>query len=194
MIIRILHVIVICLICLGLRNGAIERSIIRTAPPIYVTQPRVHQVIEQNKLRPFMKAVGHFESNNNHSIVSTRGFLGTYQFNKSTLRRVGIFVSPEEFLRSPSLQDIAMIRLMQSNRRLLGSIIARHSGTLFNGLYVTESGILAAAHLVGPGAVILAFSSDTLSLHSFKDGNGVSAADYMQQFGGYRIRLQGIQL
>jgi len=194
MIIRLLHVIVICFICLGLRNGAIERSIIRTAPPMYATQPRVHQIIEQNELRPFMRAVGQFESNNNHSVVSTRGFLGTYQFNKSTLRRVGIFTSTEEFLRSPSLQDIAMIRLMQSNRRLLGSIIARYSGTSVDGLYVTESGILAAAHLVGPGAVMAAFSSDTVSLHSFKDGNGVSAADYMQQFAGYRIRLRGIEL
>ena len=168
-----------------------ERLTVKTAPPMYATQPQVHREIRKNGLQPFMNAMGHYESGNNYRIVNQTGHLGKYQFGIKTLRSLDIHVSAREFLSSPTLQDIAMLRLMRRNQQILWPVIRQYDGQQYNGILITQSGILAAAHLVGPGAVLSAFKSDSTSLHGLRDGNGTTAAMYMSLFAGYRIRLQG---
>jgi hypothetical protein len=55
-----------------------------------------------------------------------------------------------------------------------------------NGLVITESGLLAAMHLVGAGGVIQAFASG--NLHSKSDGNGTTVFTNMERMGGYDVR------
>ena len=50
---------------------------------------------------------------------------------------------------------------------------------------MTESGLLAAAHLGGAGSVKKWFRTGKIR----KDGNGVKITSYMKTFGGYNLNL-----
>jgi hypothetical protein len=53
-------------------------------------------------------------------------------------------------------------------------------------MLITESGILAAAHLGGQGSVKRYFKNGKV----FKDGNGTKITSYMNKFSGYEIKLK----
>ena len=76
---------------------------------------------------------------------------GRYQFGKSTLKTLKIKVTKEEFLNNPDLQEEAMKKLLLYNKKHLQKYINRFDGQVINGILVTESGLLAAAHLGGAG-------------------------------------------
>ena len=59
------------------------------------------------------------------------------------------------------------------------------NGKTVHGVLVTESGLLAAAHLGGQGSVKKWFRSGRVR----KDGNGVRITTYMRKFGGYTLNL-----
>jgi len=54
-----------------------------------------------------------------------------------------------------------------------------------NGVLVTESGILAAAHLAGPGAVKKFLRSNGKT--AFADGYGTTIEEYMQKFKSFNV-------
>jgi hypothetical protein len=58
---------------------------------------------------------------------------------------------------------------------------------MVNGIVVTESGILAAAHLGGAGSVKRYFRNN--GNVSIKDAYGASIRSYMKAFGGYDTSL-----
>ena len=61
--------------------------------------------------------------------------------------------------------------------------IANFVGKKINGVVVTESGILAAAHLSGPGNVKNYLRS--YGEQNFADGYGTTISYYMKKFSGY---------
>ena len=111
--------------------------------------------------------------------------MGRYQFGKRTLRGLGYNVTQEEFLSSPEVQEMAMMSLLKHNKKKLQKYIDQYSGDTLHGVYITESGVLAAAHLAGAGNVRKFFKRG----NEFKDGYGTSMTSYMTQFGGYRLFL-----
>ena len=133
----------------------------------------------------FLKAIGHKESGNNYSVVNTYGYMGRYQFGASTLKGLGYKVSKEEFLNNPELQEEAMQALLEHNRKKLRRQIDKYCGQTINGVYITESGILAAAHLAGQGNVKKFFRKG----YEFKDGYGTTMTSYMVKFNGYKLDL-----
>jgi len=133
----------------------------------------------------FLDAIGHQESGNRYDVVNQFGYMGRYQFGKSTLRTLKIRVSKEAFLNSPDLQDYAMLQLLCYNKKKLQKYIDEYDGEVVNGILVTESGLLAAAHLGGQGSVKKWFRTGKIR----KDGNGVKITSYMQRFGGYNLDL-----
>ena len=58
-------------------------------------------------------------------------------------------------------------------------------GTVINGTEITESGILAAAHLSGPGNVKKYLRSD--GKNNLKDAFGTSISKYMNTFKNYNV-------
>ena len=48
--------------------------------------------------------------------------MGRYQFGKRTLRGLGFKISREEFLNSPKIQEEAMYKLLQTNKRYLKKV------------------------------------------------------------------------
>ena len=78
-----------------------------------------------------------------------------------------------------------MYSLLTHNKKILRRQISEYVGQTINGIYITESGILAAAHLAGPGNVKKFFRKG----YEFKDGNGTKMTDYMVLFSGYKLEF-----
>ena len=134
----------------------------------------------------FLNAVGYRESTNNYKAVNQFGYLGKYQFGRKTLNAIGLdSVSNREFLANPSIQEEAMSILLKKNRHTLRREIRKYVGDTINGIYITESGILAAAHLAGAGNVKKFFRRG----YEFKDGNGTKMTSYMIMFADYDLKL-----
>ena len=130
----------------------------------------------------FKEALAFKESRGNYFTVNTLGYLGKYQFGKGTLKLIGID-NPDLFLKTPELQERAFIANTQRNKWILRRDIKNFVGKTINGILVTESGILAAAHLAGPGSVKTYLRS--YGINSFADGFGTSIEYYMKRFSGY---------
>ena len=133
----------------------------------------------------FLSAIGHQESRNRYDIVNRYGYMGKYQFGKSTLKTLRIKVSRSEFLKDTLLQEEAMLKLLTHNKKRLQKYIDKYEGKIVHGILVTESGLLAAAHLGGQGSVKKWFRNGKVR----KDGNGVKITTYMQRFSGYTLYL-----
>jgi hypothetical protein len=132
----------------------------------------------------FKEAVGFKESRNRYHIINTLGYLGKYQFGKSTLRRLKVY-NAEKFLKNPEQQERAFKALCSLNKYILRKDIRRSVGNKINGVVITESGILAAAHLGGAGNVkkFLRSNGDT----NFSDAYGTSIKYYMKKFSGFDV-------
>ncbi len=130
----------------------------------------------------FKEALAFKESGGDYFSVNTFGYLGKYQFGKETLKMIGI-KNPTKFLRNPRLQERAFIANAERNKWILRRDIKNFVGKRVNGIIVTESGILAAAHLAGPGNVKKYLRS--YGLDNFADGYGTTVHDYMKRFSGY---------
>ena len=143
------------------------------------------KVIVKSQHELFLDAIGHQESGNRYHIVNRYGYMGKYQFGKSTLRTLRIKVSRSEFLKDTLLQEEAMLKLLLHNKKRLQKYINKYEGKVVHGILVTESGLLAAAHLGGQGSVKKWFRNGRIR----KDGNGVKITSYMKKFGGYILDL-----
>ncbi|WP_299890508.1 peptidoglycan-binding protein LysM [uncultured Lacinutrix sp.] len=132
----------------------------------------------------FKEELGFKESQNNYFSVNTLGYLGKYQFGKSTLSVIGI-TDIKKFLNTPELQEKAFIANAERNKWVLRRDIKRFSGKYINGIKITESGILAAAHLAGPGSVKKYLRS--YGAVGFSDAYGTSIRSYMKRFSGYDV-------
>ena len=145
---------------------------------------------KENKDREkFLEDIGHSESRNDYSKVNKYGFLGRYQFSRATLKLLGIKVTKKEYLENPQLQEDAMFLLLIANKKNLRKEIKKYSDTKIKGITVSESGILAAAHLVGSGKVKKWLKSN--GKKTKKDALGTSIESYMKRFGGYNLNLPG---
>ena len=149
--------------------------------------PRKSVGVSIKGLRAFMQHVGRRESDGHYDAVNRFGMLGKYQFHPATLRSLGIDEDRAHFLASPALQDSAMRQYMRDNRTELRPLIRLYSGTVVHGVFVTESGILAAAHLAGTTGVLTFFHPERYAGKT-RDANGTTVAMYMMKFAGYNLR------
>lgn len=133
----------------------------------------------------FLEKIGHFESGNNYNKVNRYGYMGRYQFGMKTLKAIDIKTTRTEFLNNPNLQEEAMDRLLKANQKTLNRYIKKYEGKKVNGILITESGVLAAAHLGGAGNVRKWFRSG----QDFKDANGTPITKYMRVFSGYSLSI-----
>lgn len=158
------------------------------AKPIEIVTPEVvvpEVMIEIKGHDAFLDAIGHRESGNRYDIINTYGYMGRYQFGKSTLKGLGFKVTPDEFINSPYIQEKAMQKLLLHNQKKLKKYIDQYEGQVLHGVYITESGVLAAAHLAGAGNVRKFFKRG----YEFKDGFGTKMTSYMESFAGYTLAL-----
>ena len=130
----------------------------------------------------YKEAIAFRESQGKYKKINSLGYLGKYQFGTETLKTVGVHDS-RQFLNSPKMQEQAFIALVAKNKSELKNIIEKYEGQIVSGIRITESGILAAAHLGGVGSVKKFFRTN--GNRYFKDAYGTSIRSYMREFGGY---------
>ena len=152
---------------------------------IPIELPVKKEVIIIKNMDLFLHDLGHRESGNRYNVVNQFGYMGKYQFGKSTLKTLKIKVTRDAFLNSPDLQEYAMQQKLLYNKKKLQKYIDKFEGQELNGILITESGILAAAHLGGAGSVRKYFRSGKV----MEDGNGVKITSYLNQFSGYNLNI-----
>jgi hypothetical protein len=81
------------------------------------------------------------------------------------------------------MQEEAFVALLSKNKWELQDEILKYDGRVLNGIKITESGILAAAHLGGVGSVKRYFRSN--GKRYMRDAFGTSVKIYFKDFGGY---------
>lgn len=132
----------------------------------------------------FREALAFKESKGNYFAVNTFGYLGKYQFGLDTLELLGIY-NGQQFLDDPQLQEKVFQTNISRNKWILRKDIERFVGKRIRGIEITESGILAAAHLAGAGNVkhyLRSFGNTDV-----KDGYGTNIAVYIKLFAGFDI-------
>jgi len=149
-----------------------------------IEAPKVELVIKNHD--KFLEDLGFRESSGNYKAVNQYGYLGKYQFGRKTLNNLGYEnISNRQFLSDPSIQEQAMEDLLIHNKKILRRYIKKYEGKVINGILITESGLLAAAHLAGPGNVKKFFKKG----YEFRDGNGTKMTSYMKKFSNYQLDI-----
>lgn len=149
--------------------------------PLIEEAPKIIPILGKS-YTGFKEAVAFKESRGNYKIINEFGYMGKYQFGKGTLSLIGI-KDAKTFLSSPELQEAAFYANASRNKWILIRDIERFEGKVINGIEITESGILAAAHLAGPGSVKKYLRS--WGANGFSDAFGTSIGFYMKKFAGY---------
>ena len=186
----VIYFILLISILSGLDNTLYKEELLY-AKPIVVSHTRV-----KGDLSIYMHQMALRESNNTLGVVNRIGMLGKYQFSPKTLWGLGIRfkVDKNTFLSDERLQDDAMIAYLKRNRNFLSFLIFKYDGRVYNGMYITESGLLAGAHLVGPHGLRAYFDPiytvtvrDRIFRPRIQDSNGTKVSEYIEMFSGYDL-------
>ncbi len=160
-------------------NQAVQQIL----PSIEVTEyETLNAPLSGKSFTGYKEALAFKESQGKYHLVNSLGYMGKYQFGSTALKAIGIENS-ENFLQNPALQEKAFITLLSVNKAILKKEIKKFSGKTINGIKITESGILAAAHLGGAGSVKKFFFSKGQQIK--RDAFGTSIVNYLQKFGDY---------
>jgi integrating conjugative element protein (TIGR03758 family) len=156
----------------------------------------------------YLVALRAFESGNKPGIVNGSGHVGWYQMSEDAMIDAGYYKrdgtpttndwnrsfftgknginSIADFLASPAIQTQAITAY---NQKQWGYITAmkldRAIGRTINGILITESGLLAGAHLVGIGGLQQFINSNGAIVP--RDGNKTPITKYVSDFGGFAL-------
>jgi hypothetical protein len=166
------------------KDFPIRLSMLRNA--MKFAEARCHEL----EFERFVNDLGRRESGNNWLCINRYGFFGEWQFAESTVHYLGYkqvtlkkFKSDPEIF-PPELQRKALESLIKVNMFLLKDYQG-YIGQTINGVTITRSGMIAAAHLGGYVSVKKYLS--TGGRLDRKDGFGTAVSNYMKKFGGYEI-------
>lgn len=134
----------------------------------------------------FKEALAFKESQGDYFTINTLGYLGKYQFGMGTLHLMGVY-NATKFLNDPTLQEKVFRTNLARNKWILRKDIDRFAGKRIRGIEVSESGILAAAHLAGPGNVKKFLRS--YGQWDVEDAYGTSIFHYLERFSGYDVSV-----
>jgi hypothetical protein len=139
----------------------------------------------------FLDKLSFRESSNNWKSAK-KGYVGQYQFGKYAFADIGKQpIDSDEFINNPDIyskeeQNKDVIKLLKKNKYYLRNYY-KYIGQTINGVEITESGMLAASHLVGQNAVKRFLASN--GKNNDTDGNGVPCSNYLKYFTGYKLNI-----
>jgi len=154
---------------------------------IYIDNEKI--IYKDNKLHDeFLDDLAHYESSGRYDAYKSAGdYWGRYQFGPIARKEVGVTITIDQFMSNKSLQDGYVVALMQKNKDYLKTHIGKYEGKTIKGIYITQSGILAASHLRGQDAVRQFLDSNGNT--DMSDGNGTKVSKYMDKLSGYKLDL-----
>lgn len=160
-------------------------------------------------LQDFLNDLGARESGGNYHAFNKYGYAGKYQMGEAALIDAGYYKkasrvynndwkgsftgkdgvnSIQDFLHNPTAQENAQIIFKKKQWGYLKAVGAdKYSGQIINGYKITDSGLLAGAHLKGAGSVIEYLKSGGKSIS--KDAFGTSVESYIKKFAGYDVSI-----
>lgn len=145
---------------------------------------RARQIRFQRDVKDFFSTIGWLESRNRY-YIRNGSYLGKYQLGRSAMKDINLSVSRSEFLVSPEIQESAMVDFLYRNKSYLQRYIDEYAGKKFDGIYITEAGILAGAHLGGASSIKRYFDSG--GEYVFTDANGTPVRRYISYFQSNRL-------
>lgn len=138
----------------------------------------------------YLRILGKLESNDNYKVINRLGYLGKYQFSRLTLKQLynqkklsfDIYqIGINMFLDSEELQEEAIQALTNSNFSVIKNYgLLEYRFRKIDGVFITNEGMLAAAHLLGPKAVRDYLYSN--GMINKADANGTSVKDYLAKY------------
>jgi hypothetical protein len=143
------------------------------------------KIYRESEFNRFIADLGRRESGNNWKSVNIIGCFG-----ESTVHYLGYKqVTLEKFKKNPEvfppeLQRKAMVSLIKVNMALLKDY-ENYIGETVNGVLITRSGMIAAAHLGGAKSVKLFLTSG--GRLDKEDTLGTAVSNYMRKFSFYDI-------
>ena len=168
-------------------------SWIKVAVPIIIVKEKleeinnIHEDLNKSPIPKenllFMETMMKLESGGDYSI-SKGQYWGAYQICQMGREEAGIgCMDSETFLKDKDIQNWAMNKVMIKNYQYLKPVIREYKipkrgGVRIGNNLITQSGLLAAAHLVGASRAIEYIRSNGIDVG--KDGNGVSLTKYLQ--------------
>jgi len=167
-----------------LKGGSEELDWVEQNPDILSNHGSYTSVSLGKSFVGFKEALAFKESQGKYSTINTLGYLGKYQFGASTLKLMGVR-DTDMFLGNPALQENLFELNVARNKWILRRDIRRFVGKKINGVVITESGMVAAAHLAGAGNVKKYLRS--YGQMDFSDAYGSTVAYYMRKFAGYDL-------
>lgn len=162
--------------------------------------------IEYKPYETYMDSIAQCESSNIKTKLNKSGYAGLFQIGEQALADLGIYQkkskkynndwkgtfkknkyginSLSDFLNSADKQKKVFEDLMKKNWSYIQSYgLDKYIGKTINGQKITESGLLAGAHLVGINGLKKYLESE--GQKDVKDGNGVSVSVYIERFAEY---------
>lgn len=138
----------------------------------------------------FKESLAFKESGGRYQAVNTLGYRGKYQFGEEALMDCGVF-DFDGFLEDSRLQEEVFAYYTFKNRSRLSKYIALYENKWVKGTLITESGMLAAAHLAGVGNVKKFLN--TSGEFDSEDVYGSSISYYLRRFSGYQLGDYALQ-
>ncbi len=156
----------------------------------------------------FLQALGNKESSGNYGAINQLNYLGKYQMGEAALIDAGYYTADgtkkndwsgtwigkdgvnswQDFVNSPQAQENAILDYIDKQWGYIKNYgMDKYIGQTINGVLITESGLIAAAHLGGIGNLINYLKSD--GKNDFKDGNKTPISSYMKDFAGYELMM-----
>ncbi len=156
--------------------------------------------------KDFLRALGYRESGGRYNIENTYGYLGKYQMGESALKDAGYYKgdptsrndwigewtgkdrvwSKEDFLNNPRAQENAIREYHRKTWKYIRALgLDKYVGKTVKGIYITESGLIGGAHLLGTGNVKRFLKSNGRVIP--RDGYGTPITEYISKFSGYDV-------
>ena len=169
---------------------------IPTSKKTETQQSEVQLVATKGNQEDFLDALAFSESSGRYNAKKGQ-YLGRYQLGRQALKEIGYMDSngnftaksgvknAQEFLNSPEAQEKAMALYSKKQWSYIEKIAKEYEGKKINGIQLTRSGMLAAAHLVGPGGLKRYIRSGGKDIP--KDGNKTSIETYLKKFANYDV-------
>jgi len=159
----------------------------------------------------FRDAIAFRESSGDPTIENKYGYIGLYQFGEAALQDLGYYkgdltkkndwigewtgkngiYSKDDFLNPNNPEKAKEIQNMVADewfallwKRIQRLGLDKYVGQTVDGIEITESGLIAAAHLKGVGALKKFLEG---KLKNTKDAFGTDIREYLSEFGGYDI-------
>lgn len=159
----------------------------------------------------FLEALGGQETKgkkNPYKCMNKYGYVGKYQMGEQAMAAMGIYSKKNknynndwsgvfkknkygitclwDYRNSPEKQDLLQIDYKKKDwQHIKSKGLMKYVGKTINGVKITESGMLAGAHLVGAGGLSRYLKSN--GTDDITDRTGTPVSKYIKQFAGYDV-------